>query len=387
MRQPLDGITVVALEQAVAAPLATRHLADLGGRVIKIERPGGGDFARQYDRAVRGQSSYFVWLNRGKESVVLDLKAPDDRAVVDALVARADVVVQNLAPGAADRLGLGADALRSRRPELIYCSISGYGTDGPYRSKKAYDLLVQCETGVLMTTGTTEVPSKAGISIADIATGMYAYSGILAALFERARTGVGASLHVAMIDAMGEWMAQPMYLSAYGGGGPRRTGARHASIAPYGPYVAGDGEQVFLAVQHDREWRALCTEVLRRPDLRDDARFRRNVDRVEHDAELTAVLEAAFVRLRADDLIDLLDRAGIANARLRAPEELMRHPQLDARHRWRSVETPGGPVQALLPPVTVTGTEPVMSGVPALGQHTEAIRAEFAGDASGGATS
>ncbi|MEU0532304.1 CaiB/BaiF CoA transferase family protein [Amycolatopsis tolypomycina] len=374
--QPLEGITVVAVEQAVAAPFATRQLADLGARVIKVERPGTGDFARGYDRTVHGQSSYFVWLNRGKESVELDLKAPADRALLGAVIDRADVVVQNLVPGAAERLGLDAGTLRARRPELIHCSISGYGPGGPYRSKKAYDLLVQCETGLVMSTGTPEAPAKAGISIADIATGMYAYSGILTALYRLARTGDGASLHVAMIDALGEWMSQPAYFAAYGQEPPRRTGAAHPSIAPYGPYRTDDGK-VFLGVQNDREWDALCRGVLLRPELVDDVRFRTNVDRVTAREELTTIIEDAFRGLAAEEAVDRLERAGIASARLRTPEQFTRHPQLRARNRWRAIETPGGPVRALQPPVEVTGHEPVMGPVPALGQHTEAIRAEF----------
>ncbi|MGW4029637.1 CaiB/BaiF CoA transferase family protein [Streptomyces sp. NPDC004838] len=376
MRHPLEGITVVALEQAVAAPFATRQLADLGARVIKIERPGAGDFARGYDRTVHGQSSYFVWLNRGKESVALDIKDPSDRAVLDALVERADVFVQNLIPGAVERLGLDAATLRAARPELIHCSISGYGPEGPYRSKKAYDLLVQCETGLLMTTGTPEAPSKAGISIADIATGMYAYTGILTALYDRERTGGGADLHVAMIDALGEWMSQPAYFSRYGEEPPRRTAARHASIAPYGPYRAQDGE-VFLGVQNDREWAVLCREVLNRPDLVEDPRFLTNTDRVENDDALTPVVEGAFADRTAEQVVELLEKAGIANARLRTPEQFTRHPQLEARDRWRPVDTPGGVMSALLPPVESAGWEPAMGPVPALGAHTEAVRAEL----------
>lgn len=373
MSQPLAGVTVVALEQAVAAPLATRHLADLGARVIKIERPGAGDFARDYDRTVHGQSSYFVWLNRGKESVELDIKT--DRALLRAIIAGADVFVQNLAPGAVERLGLDAATLRASRPELIHCSVSGYGPHGPYRDKKAYDLLVQCETGLLAATGTPDVPSKAGISIADIATGMYAYSGILTALYDRERTGSGASLHVAMIDALGEWMSQPAYFTRYGAEPSRRTGARHASIAPYGPYRTGDGS-VFLGVQNNREWAALCKEVLSLPELVDDPRFRVNPDRVRHDEELTPLLESVFADRSAEEVLDLLDAAGIANARLRGPGELSEHPQLRARSRWRQVDTPAGAVEALLPPVE-SGREPVMGAVPALGEHNEAIRAEF----------
>jgi itaconate CoA-transferase len=376
MRHPLDGILVVALEQAVAAPFATRQLADLGARVIKIERPGQGDFARDYDHTTRGQSSYFVWLNRGKESVELDIKSPDDRALLGALIERADVFVQNLAPGAADRLGLGADALRAATPRLIHCSISGYGPDGPYRMKKAYDLLVQCEAGLVMSTGTPQNPSKAGTSVADIATGMYAYSGILTALFDRERTGQGASLQVAMIDALGEWMSQPAYFSRYGGEPPRRTGARHPSISPYGPFQAADGA-VFIGIQNEREWLTFCREILGRGDLATDPRFAANADRVARDGELTAIIEDCFAGHSADEVMSMLDRAGIACARIREPSELTQHPQLLARHRWQPVQTPGGEIDALLPPVDIAGQNPVMGRVPALGEHTEAVRAEF----------
>jgi len=374
---PLAGLTVVALEQAVAAPFATRQLADLGARVIKVERPGSGDFARTYDTTVRGEASYFVWLNRGKESIELDVKSADGMAVLAALLGRADVLMQNLAPGAAGRLGLGPAELRARHPRLIICSITGYGDDGPYRHKKAYDLLVQCEAGLLSVTGTPEEPAKAGISVADIAAGMYAYSGVLTALFERERTGQGASLEVAMLDALGEWMTQPVYYSVYGGQPARRTGARHASISPYGPYRAAGGEQMFLGLQNDREWVILCEKILHRPDLVTDGRFRANPDRVAHDAELTGILEDAFRGIPADRLAASLDEAGIACARLRSPEEFAAHPQLAARDRWREVGTPGGPVRALLPPVSMDGREPVMGDVPALGQHTAAIRAEL----------
>jgi itaconate CoA-transferase len=373
---PLEGITVVALEQAVAVPFATRQLADLGARVIKIERPDVGDFARGYDHTVHGQASYFVWLNRGKESVALDVKDPDDLAVLTGLLAGADVFVQNLGPGAAERLGLGAETLRARYPRLITCSVSGYGPDGPYRHKKAYDLLVQCEAGLLAVTGSPDEPAKVGISVADISAGMYAYSGILTALYERERTGEGTSLTVAMLDALGEWMSQPVYFS--GGGEPaRRTGARHASIAPYGPYAAGDGSAVFLGVQNDREWAALCRLVLARDDLVDDPRFRRNPDRVAHDAELTPIIEAALATSSADEVVARLDAAGIASARMRTPDEFADHPQLAARDRWREVETPGGPIRALLPPVTVAGRTAAMGAVPALGEHTAAVRREL----------
>ncbi|HXZ66756.1 MAG TPA: CaiB/BaiF CoA-transferase family protein [Streptosporangiaceae bacterium] len=373
---PLSGITVVALEQAVAAPFATRQLADLGARVIKVERPGAGDFARDYDHTVLGQASYFVWLNRGKESLELDVKAEHGQRVLAALLDRADVFVQNLAPGAADRLGLTAAALRARHPRLICCSVSGYGADGPYAGKKAYDLLVQCEAGLLSVTGTADTPAKAGISVADIAAGMYAYTGVLTALYERERTGHGSTVEVAMLDALGEWMSQPVLFTSYGGQPPRRTGARHASISPYGPYRAADG-QVFLGLQNEREWAVLCRDVLGRPELAGDVRFATNTDRVAHDDQLTEIIEAALAALPADDVVAMLDAAGIANARLRTPAEFAAHPQLAARDRWRDVETPAGKVAALLPPVTVPGREPAMGRVPALGEHTAAILAEL----------
>jgi itaconate CoA-transferase len=375
---PLTGVTVVALEQAVAAPFATRQLADLGARVIKVERPGAGDFARGYDETVEGLSSYFVWLNRGKESVTLDIKDPGDRAVLDALLAHADVFVQNLLPGAVDRLGLDEQTLRDRHPRLITCSISGYGSAGPYRNKKAYDLLVQCEAGFLSVTGTPETPVKAGISVADISAGMYAYSGVLTALYERERTGEGTSFEVAMLEALGEWVGQPYFYTRYGGTPPPRTGARHASIAPYGPYRTGDGAQVFMGVQNEREWAALCADVLGRTDLIEDPRFIRNSRRVENDAELRVLLEAALAGLTAEQVTARLDEVGIANARLRTMAEFAEHPQLAARDRWRDVDSPAGPVRSLLPPVTVRGREAAMGAVPAVGEHTDAIRAEFA---------
>jgi crotonobetainyl-CoA:carnitine CoA-transferase CaiB-like acyl-CoA transferase len=373
---PLDGLLVVALEQAVAAPFATRQLADLGARVIKIERAGAGDFARGYDTSVLGQASYFVWLNRGKESVELDVKSPGGQQALAALLARADVFVQNLAPGAAERLGLDAAGLLARHRRLICCSVSGYGPDGPYAGKKAYDLLVQCEAGLLSVTGTPDAPCKAGISVADIAAGMYAYTGVLTALYERERTGRGSSFTVSLLDALGEWMTQPYLYTVYGGQEPRRTGARHASISPYGPYQARGGE-VFIGLQNEREWAVLCDTVLARSDLITDERFATNPDRVKHDDELTAIIEDVLASMTPDEVVARLDAAGIASARLRTPAEFAAHPQLAARDRWREADTPGGPVRALLPPVTVPGREAAMGAVPALGQHTEAVLAEF----------
>ena len=377
MRHPLDGLTVVSLEQAVAAPFATRQLADLGARVIKVERPGGGDFARGYDRTTLGQSSHFIWLNRGKESVELDVKDLGDRDLLGRLIDAADVFVQNLAPGAAERLGLGAAALRADRPRLICCSISGYGPDGPYAAKKAYDLLVQCEAGLVMATGTPDSPARPGISIADIAAGMYAYTGILTALYDRERTGEGAALHVSMLDALGEWMTQPVYFSHYGGQPLPRTGARHPSISPYGPFEASDGA-VFFGIQNEREWLLFCRDVLGQAGLAADPRFVSNPERAARNDELTAIIEDRFAKQTADEVIAALEAAGIACARFRAPGELTQHPELRARGRWRPVGTPAGTIDALLPPVTAAGQEPLMGPVPAFGEHTAAIRAEFA---------
>ncbi|WP_431046724.1 CaiB/BaiF CoA transferase family protein [Streptomyces sp. P1-3] len=374
---PLQGVTVVALEQAVAGPFATRQLADLGARVIKVERPGRGDFARDYDREVKGMSAYFVWVNRGKESVVLDLKDDADRALLDRIVARADVVLQNLRPGACEQLGLGSAALRARHPRLITCDITGYGDSGPYRDKKAYDLLVQCETGLVSITGTPEEPARPGVSIADIAGGMYAYTGVLTALYERERTGEGTALAVSLLDALGEWMGHPFYAQAYGGAPVARSGARHPSISPYGPYLCGDGARVFLSVQNDREWVALCERVLRRPELTRDPRFAENPLRRAHDDELTAELERCFAGHTANGVSTLLEGAGIACARLRTVGEFAGHPQLAARDRFGDFGSPVGSLRGLLPPVEVAGRRAPMRSVPALGEHTEAVRAEF----------
>ena len=376
--RPLEGITVVALEQAVAAPFATRQLADLGARVIKVERPGSGDFARGYDETVKGLSSHFVWLNRSKESVALDIKEPADRQVLEALIAKADVFVQNLAPGACRRLGLDADALRATRPELIHVSISGYGEGGPYEQKKAYDLLVQCEAGLVSVTGTSDTPSKAGISVADIAAGMYAYSGVLSAVIQQLRTGDGATIEVSMLEALAEWMGFPMYYSAYGGSDPKRTGASHAAIAPYGPVQVAAGERVFLGIQNEREWHRFCAEVLGRADLADDPRFNTNTLRSDHRDELTDAIEEITIALQADELVARLDAAQIANARLRTMSGLVDHPQLAARGRWREFSSPVGTLMGLLPPATFVGQEPPQPGaVPAVGEHTAAIRAEL----------
>ncbi|MEV6108745.1 CaiB/BaiF CoA-transferase family protein [Streptomyces sp. NPDC051940] len=372
-RLPLEGITVLSLEQAVAAPFATRQLADLGARVVKVERPGAGDFARAYDESVHGQSSYFVWLNRSKESLTLDIKTPGGREVLERLLGGADVFVQNLAPGAARRLGLGAAELAGRHPSLIVCDISGYGNEGPWSDRKAYDLLVQCEAGVVALTGTPEAPARAGISIADIAAGMYAYSGILTALYERRVTGVARPVEVALFEALAEWMGSPAYYTAYSGTQPARVGTEHATIAPYGPFDASDGRTVLLAIQNEREWASFCAVFLDDGGLATDARFHRNSARVARRAELNAIVAARFAELTAEEAVKLLDRAGVANARLNSLQEFWDHPSLAGRDRWREVSTPGGPVRALLPPASLGGLGARMDPVPAVGEHTDAV--------------
>jgi len=373
----LEGLTVVSIEQAVAAPFATRQLADLGARVIKVERPGLGDFARDYDETVKGMSSHFVWLNRSKESIALDLKTDAGQRAMQALVATADVFVQNLAPGAAERLGLGAADLRAKHPGLIHVSISGYGSGGPYTKKKAYDLLVQCEAGLVSITGSPDEPAKVGISVADIAAGMYAYTGVLTALLRKGRTGEGATVEISMLEALGEWMGFPMYYAWYGGQPPERSGASHAAIAPYGPFPCAGGEQVFLGIQNEREWAIFADMVLGTPELATDERFVTNSLRVAHREDLNAEIARAFSTISGDHAIDRLEAAGIANARLRDLAGLVDHEQLAARNRWREVESPVGPIKALVPPATLDGDEPVMGPIPAPGQHTEQILAEL----------
>ncbi|HMN22104.1 MAG TPA: CaiB/BaiF CoA-transferase family protein [Ottowia sp.] len=375
--RPLDGITVVSLEHAVAAPFATRQLADLGARVIKVERPGGGDFARGYDQRVRGQSSHFTWINRSKESLALDVKQPQAKAALLQLLKSADVLVQNLAPGAAARMGLSYDALKSHNPRLIVCDISGYGADGPYRDKKAYDLLIQSEAGFLSITGTPETPSKAGCSIADIAAGMYAYTSILSALLLRGKTGEGSHVDVSMLEAMGEWMGYPMYYAFDGAPPPPRTGASHASIYPYGPFKAGDGGTVMLGLQNEREWKVFCEQVLQRPEVATDTRFDSNARRNQNRADLEALILQEFAPLTAAQVVERLDQAGIANARVNDMAGLWAHPQLKARERWRQVDSPVGPVPALLPPGVSSGFDYRMDGIPAVGQHNAAILAEL----------
>ncbi len=380
--RPLDGITVLALEQAVAAPFATRQLADLGARVIKIERPVVGDFARNYDRTVHGQSSHFIWLNRSKESLTLDLKQASAKNVLEKLIEKSDVFIQNLAPGAVDRLGFSQDKLKKIRRELIICNISGYGTGGPYSSKKAYDLLIQCESGVVSITGSEDTPSKTGISIADIAAGMYSYSGILTALFQRERTGDGAVLEVSMLEALGEWMGFPAYFTHYGGNSPKRTGASHATIYPYGPFVAGDDKTVFLGIQNEREWQVFCSDVLESAELAHDPRFVSNSERFSNKDALTEIITRSFSTISSQEVIKRLDDAKIANARLNNVEEFFNHPQLEARNRWRNLDTPNGTVRSLIPPVTMENFQPKMDPVPSVGEDTESILLEFGFDHS-----
>ena len=373
--RPLEGITVVSLEQAVAAPFCTRQLADLGARVIKIERPGVGDFARDYDQTVKGQSAYFVWLNRSKESLTLDVKHPQAQDILQRLVAGADIFIQNLAPGASVRLGLAADVLLQRHPRLIVCDVSGYGDTGPYAEKKAYDLLVQSEAGVLSVTGTAETQTKVGISIVDISAGMYAYSGILTALYQREKTGRGTRVEVTMFEALAEWMTHPLYYTHFSGKAPRRSGPDHATIVPYGRFRCGDGADVMLGIQNEREWAKFCAGVLARPELAKDPRYDNNSKRTAARAEVVALIEGIFAGMTAAGVVAKLDAAGIANARINTPEEVWAHPQLKARDRWREVQTPAGAVPALLPPVGLTDFEARFDAVPALGQHTDAVLA------------
>ena len=375
--RPLDGVTVVALEHAVAAPFASRQLADLGARVIKIERPGVGDFSRGYDATVRGVSSFFVWANRGKESLALDLKHANGEAVLARLLEKADVLIQNLAPGATQRMGLDFETLHQRFPKLIVCDVSGYGDDGPYSDKKAYDLLIQAASGLISVSGTPEQPVRTGVSIADISAGMYAYSGILSALIQRGRTGKGMRVEVTMLESLAEWMSYPLNFAHYGGTPPQRCGLTHPTIAPYGEYKAGDGKSVIFGLQNDREWAAFCKAVLQQPALIDDPRFATNKARVQNRTDLDAVLAQSFAPLSRDDLIARLDAGDIANAPLNNAHDLWEHPQLKARNRWREVETEVGPIQALLPPAKLSSTEAAMGAVPALGEHTTQILVEL----------
>lgn len=375
----LDGITVVTLEHAIAAPFCTRQLADNGARVVKIERPGVGDFARAYDERVAGQASHFVWTNRSKQSLTLDLKHAQAPEILARLLGRADVLVQNLAPGAAARLGLSYETLAPKHPGLIVCDISGYGSDGPYRDKKAYDLLIQSESGFLSVTGTPDDMAKAGCSIADIAAGMYAYSNILAALIERGRSGHGRRIDVSMLESMVEWMGFPMYYAFEGAAPPPRAGAAHATIYPYGPFPTGDGRSVMLGLQNEREWQVFCAKVLGQPELATDERFSANSRRVANRELLRAIIVARFARLDAAQLVALLDEAQIANAQVNGMPEVWAHPQLKARGRWTTVDSPAGALPALLPPGMA---EARMDAIPALGQHSESVLAELGYDAA-----
>jgi crotonobetainyl-CoA:carnitine CoA-transferase CaiB-like acyl-CoA transferase len=376
-QRPLDGITVVSLEHAIAAPFCTRQLADLGARVIKIERPGRGDFARDYDQRTRGLASHFVWVNRSKESLTLDLKQPEALEILRQLLTTADVLVQNLAPGAAARMGMSWEALREAHPKLVVCDISGYGSDGPYRDKKAYDLLIQSEAGYLSVTGTPEEPCKSGNSIADIAAGMYAYSSILAALLQRGRTGLGSHIDVSMLEALGEWMSFPLYYTYDGAAPPPRNGASHATIYPYGPFQTGDGRTVMLGLQNEREWVAFCEKVLCLPQLATDPRFASNALRNANRADLSVLVLHTFAALSAAQLIERLETAQIANAQVNNMADLWVHPQLQARERFVEVGSTAGPLQALLPPGVHSSFDYRMDPVPGVGEHTDAILREL----------
>jgi itaconate CoA-transferase len=375
--RPLEGVTVVALEHVIAGPFCTRQLADLGARIIKIERPEVGDPARVYDQRVRGLSSHFVWTNRSKQSITLDLKQEAAREIVRKLLEGADVLVQNLAPGAAARMGFSYDQLKERYPRLIVCDISGYGADGPYRDKKAYDLLIQSESGLLSVTGTPETPSKAGCSIVDIASGMYAYTNILAALIQRGRTGQGCRIDISMLESMAEWMSFPLYYAYDGAEPPVRAGASHATIYPYGPFPAGDGKVVMLGLQNEREWAVFCDKVLVQPELKVDSRFSSSPLRSNARKELYAIIVEAFAKLTAEQIVQRLDAAQIGNARMNDMHELWDHAQLRARERWVDVDTPAGKVKAMLPPGVPASFEPRMDPIPAIGEHTDAILAEL----------
>ena len=375
--RPLDGIKIVALEHVIAAPFATRQLADLGARVIKIERPGDGDFARHYDERAKGMSSHFTWVNRSKESLTLDLKQDAALSILKKLLQTADVFVQNLAPGAAVRMGLSPEALQAVNPQLIYCNLSGYGEDGPYRDKKAYDLLIQSEAGLLSITGTPDEPSKAGISIADIAAGMYTYTNIMAALLLRQKTGKGSVIDVSMLEALGEWMGYAMYYSTDGASPPPRTGATHATIYPYGPFQAGDGKTIMLGLQNEREWELFCEKVLDQPALAKDPRFEKNLKRNENRIELQQIILDRFASLTSEQVITKLDAAQIANASLNDMHQFWDHEQLKARQRWVSVDSPRGQMPALLPPGLNNAYQYRMDKIPSVGEHTVAILKEL----------
>lgn len=378
--RPLDGITVLTLEHAVAAPFATRQLADLGARVIKIERPGQGDFARGYDARVKGLSSYFAWINRSKESLTLDLKHPEAAPILAQLVAKSDVLIQNLSPGAAARLGLSAQALRPQHPGLIVCDISGYGADGPYARKKAYDIMIQAESGLLSVTGTEDQPSRTGFSAADVSAGMYAFTSILSALILRMRTGKGSHIDLAMLESLGEWMTNPLYYAFDGAPPPVRAGASHPSIYPYGPFKTGDGKIVMLGIQNEREWALFCQRVLLQPDLATHPDYDSNIKRHGKRDALRALIEQAFATLTSEDVQKRLDDATIGNAQMNTMHDVWAHPQLKARDRWREVGSPAGPIPALLPPGINDQFDYRMDPIPALGEHTDAILHELGYD-------
>ncbi len=375
--RPLDGITVISLEHAIAAPFCTRQLADMGARVIKVERPGVGDFARKYDERTRGMASHFVWTNRSKESLTLDLKHEQAGPILEELLGQADVLVQNLAPGAAARMGLSFEVLHKKFPKLIVCDISGYGEGGPYETKKAYDLLIQSESGFVSVTGSPDTPSKAGCSIADIAAGSYAYSGILNALLLRGKTGLGSHLDVSMLESMVEWMSFPLYYAFEGAAPPPRAGAAHATIYPYGPFPVGDGSNVMLGLQNEREWRIFCEKVLKQPALADEADFSSNSLRVANRDRLRGLIVGAFSKMTIDQVVQYLEDAGIANARVNEMKDVWAHPQLKARNRWIEVGSPVGALPALIPPATNNQFAARMDPIPGIGEHTRAILKEL----------
>ncbi len=380
--RPLEGVTVVALEHVIAGPFCTRQLADLGARVIKIERPGVGDPARAYDERVKGMASHFVWTNRSKESITLDLKKDEARQIVLQLLENADVLVQNLAPGAAGRMGFSYDALNERFPGLIVCDISGYGADGPYRDKKAYDLLIQAESGLVSVTGTPDTPSKAGCSIVDIAAGMYSFTNILAALIQRGKTGKGCRIDVSMLESMGEWMSFPLYYAYEGAPPPSRTGASHATIYPYGPFEVGDGSVIMLGLQNEREWAVFCDKVLEKPELKTDQRFSSSFRRSDNRRELYQIIVETFSDLTGEQVLARLDAAKIGNSSMNDMQHVWDHAQLAARNRWAEVDSPAGKIKAMLPPGVPDSFEPRMDAIPDIGEHTDAILAElgYSGD-------
>ncbi|UUI02467.1 CoA transferase [Oceanobacillus jeddahense] len=377
---PLEGIKVISLEQAVAAPFASRQLADLGARVIKIERPGSGDFARDYDETVNGMSSHFVWLNRSKESLTLNIKSDDGKKIFKELLSDADILIQNLAPGAVERLGFDNEELHAINDQLIICHISGYGSEGAYAKKKAYDLIIQADSGLLSITGTDDFPSKAGISVADIAAGMYAYSGVLSSLIKRSKTKKGTVLDISMLEALGEWMGYPMYYSVYGNKQPKRTGAEHATIYPYGPFPVKYDDMVFFAIQNEREWKNFCEHILEDLELATDERFNMNSKRVDNKEQLQPIIESALIKRSAEEVLSLLEENKIANAQLNTMKQFFEHPQLMKRNRWFDMETPVGPIKSLLPPVLQSKDELNLTPIPEIGEQSESILQELGWD-------